>query len=136
MDLAVGPRDQGFEVASKFRFGGEPGELRPRTRRSASDFDDLAALLLAYVRSNPGKRGEQIAQALGTDTGTMRSRNACARVDRSTWSRERVTSQVVADRLSPTSTGPRASSAEYPATDSHRGRRRCTRQIALSRGLS
>lgn len=51
---------------------GEHGELRPRTRRSASEFEDLATLLLAYVRSNPGQRGEQIAEALGTDTGTMR----------------------------------------------------------------
>lgn len=28
--------------------------------------------LLTYVRSNPGQRGEQIAQALGTDTKAMR----------------------------------------------------------------
>ncbi len=41
-----------------------------RTRRSASE--NLADALLAYVRSNPGQRGEQIAAALGTDTTTMR----------------------------------------------------------------
>jgi hypothetical protein len=52
--------------------GGDVGELRPRTRRTASEFEDLATMLLAYVRSNPGQRGEQIAEALGTDTGTMR----------------------------------------------------------------
>ncbi len=28
--------------------------------------------LLAHVRSNPGQRGDQIAEALGTDVGTMR----------------------------------------------------------------
>lgn len=52
--------------------GADAGELRPRLRRSASELEDLAAALLAYVRTNPGQRGEQIADALGTDTGTMR----------------------------------------------------------------
>jgi len=49
--------------------GGAPA---PRTRRSASELGDLAGALLAYVRTNPGQRGEQIAAALGTDTKTMR----------------------------------------------------------------
>lgn len=53
--------------------GAGGGVLKPsRTRRSASEREDLAAALLAYVRSNPGQRGEQIAAALGTDTTAMR----------------------------------------------------------------
>jgi hypothetical protein len=43
-----------------------------RTRRSANEIEDLAGALLAYVRSNPGQRGEQIAAALGTDATRMR----------------------------------------------------------------
>ncbi len=43
-----------------------------RTRRSPSEFEDLADALLTYVRNNPGQRGEQIAAALDTDTVTMR----------------------------------------------------------------
>jgi len=50
--------------------GGSPAPTR--TRRSASELGDLAGALLAYVRTNPGQRGEQIAAALGTDTKTMR----------------------------------------------------------------
>jgi hypothetical protein len=43
-----------------------------RQRRSPSDLATLGDSLLEYVRSHPGQRGEQIAQALGTDTTTMR----------------------------------------------------------------
>lgn len=43
-----------------------------RTRRSASDVQNLAEALLRYVNGNPGQRGEQIAAALGTDSKTMR----------------------------------------------------------------
>jgi hypothetical protein len=41
-------------------------------RRSSSNVEEMGETLLAYVRSNPGQRGEQIAAALGTDTKTMR----------------------------------------------------------------
>src|SRR5262245_12033931 len=44
-----------------------------RTRRSAAEIEDMADALLAYVRANPGQRGEQISAALGTDATTMRS---------------------------------------------------------------
>lgn len=43
-----------------------------RTRRSAHELQDLASSLLTYVRSNPGQRGEQIAEALSSDTSTIR----------------------------------------------------------------
>ncbi len=43
-----------------------------RRRRSADRPESLAEALLAYVRANPGQRGEQIAAALGTDATTMR----------------------------------------------------------------
>jgi len=45
---------------------------QPRTRRSATEIEDMAGALLTYVRSNPGHRGEQIAAALGTHATTMR----------------------------------------------------------------
>lgn len=41
-------------------------------RRSSDEVGELAAQLLAYVAKNPGQRAEQIANVLGTDTGTMR----------------------------------------------------------------
>ena len=41
-------------------------------RRSSAQVENWSETLLAYVRSNPGQRGEQIAKALGTDVGTMR----------------------------------------------------------------
>jgi hypothetical protein len=43
-----------------------------RTRRSSSDLASLGDSLLEYVRSHPGQRSEQIAQAMGTDTATLR----------------------------------------------------------------
>ncbi|MDZ4772446.1 MAG: hypothetical protein SGI72_04850 [Planctomycetota bacterium] len=43
----------------------------PRRVRGGGDPVDRDALL-SYVRSNPGSRGENIAQALGTDVDTMR----------------------------------------------------------------
>lgn len=46
--------------------------LKPAARRSSGENDNLPETLLAYVRSNPGQRGEQIAAALGTDTKAMR----------------------------------------------------------------
>jgi membrane protein involved in colicin uptake len=48
------------------------GSDAPRARRTSSELADLADTLLSYVRSNPGQRGEQIAAALGSDTGTIR----------------------------------------------------------------
>jgi len=41
-------------------------------RRSDADVAKMGESLLAYVKSNPGKRGEEIAKALKTDVGTMR----------------------------------------------------------------
>lgn len=43
-----------------------------RARRSPAEIEDLSDALLAYVRNNPGQRGEEIAAALGTDTKAMR----------------------------------------------------------------
>ena len=51
--------------------GGEGGE-NGRVRRTAAEMGDLAEALLAYLHSNPGQRGEQIAEALDSDTGTIR----------------------------------------------------------------
>jgi len=42
----------------------------PQNGRARSSLDPEA--VLAYVRSNPGQRGEQIASSLGTDTKTLR----------------------------------------------------------------
>src|SRR5258708_1809376 len=42
----------------------------PQARRMAGDITEDG--LLSHVRKNPGHRGEQIAVALGTDTGTVR----------------------------------------------------------------
>lgn len=44
----------------------------PGGKRSTEDLQSMSDALLAYVRANPGQRGEQIASALGTDVGTMR----------------------------------------------------------------
>lgn len=44
----------------------------PIVRRSAGEIGDLPDVLLNYVRSNPGQRGEQIAAALATDTSAIR----------------------------------------------------------------
>jgi hypothetical protein len=41
-------------------------------RRSSESVEQFGETLLAFVKKNPGQRGEQIAQALGTDTKTMR----------------------------------------------------------------
>ena len=35
--------------------------------------EGMSESLLAYVKKNPGQRGEQIAAALKTDVGTMRA---------------------------------------------------------------
>ncbi|NUP13938.1 MAG: hypothetical protein HOW73_48505 [Polyangiaceae bacterium] len=39
-----------------------------RVRRSAADLERVEQRILDYVRKNPGKRGEQIKQALGLTT--------------------------------------------------------------------
>jgi predicted transcriptional regulator len=41
-------------------------------RRSSEAVEQTGASLVDYVKANPGQRGEQIAEALGTDTKTMR----------------------------------------------------------------
>jgi hypothetical protein len=43
-----------------------------RGRRSSEGVAEMGEKLLAFVKSNPGKRGEEIAQALRTDVKTMR----------------------------------------------------------------
>jgi hypothetical protein len=43
-----------------------------RLRRSAGEIEDLGDALLNYVRNNPGQRGEDIAAAMATDSGTIR----------------------------------------------------------------
>jgi len=40
-------------------------------QRDPGSLDEMSGTLLAHVKSNPGQRGE-IAEALGTDVGTMR----------------------------------------------------------------
>jgi len=52
--------------------GANPGAANGRVRRSAGEIADLGDALLDYVRNNPGQRGEQIAGAMSTDTGTIR----------------------------------------------------------------
>jgi len=46
------------------------GVITPRARPANGVVSE--EVLLGHVRCNPGHRGEQIAQALGTDTGTIR----------------------------------------------------------------
>ncbi|MBK7878801.1 MAG: hypothetical protein IPJ77_24340 [Planctomycetes bacterium] len=41
-------------------------------KRSAAEMEQFTAELVAYVKANPGQRGEQIAAALKTDVKTMR----------------------------------------------------------------
>lgn len=43
-----------------------------RARRSPGELSDLSDALLAYVRNNPGQRGEEIAVAMATNSGTIR----------------------------------------------------------------
>jgi hypothetical protein len=48
------------------------GQRGASGRRSSEDVEQMGASLLAYVKKNPGQRGEQIAEALRTNTKTMR----------------------------------------------------------------
>jgi predicted ArsR family transcriptional regulator len=41
-------------------------------RRSSEVVEEMGASLLAYVRKNPGQRGEDIAEELGSDSKTIR----------------------------------------------------------------
>ena len=41
-------------------------------RRTSDDVEQVGASLLAYVRNNPGQRGEDIAEAMGTDSKAIR----------------------------------------------------------------
>ena len=50
--------------------GGSNGAVRGR--RSSTDVQQMGRKLLAYVKANPGQRGEQIAEALGTDSKGIR----------------------------------------------------------------
>lgn len=67
-------------------------------QRDPGSLDEMSGTLLAHVKSNPGQRGE-IAEALGTDVGTMRlpmKKLERGRVDthRGTASRSRVTNYL------------------------------------------
>jgi hypothetical protein len=48
------------------------GERGTTGRRSSEDVERVGSSLLAHVNKNPGQRGEQIAEALRTDTRTIR----------------------------------------------------------------
>ncbi len=52
--------------------GASRGAENGRVRRSAVEIEDLAGSLLQYVINNPGQRGEEIAAAMATDSGTIR----------------------------------------------------------------
>jgi hypothetical protein len=41
-------------------------------KRDSGAMEEMQTALLAHVKSHPGQRGEQIAEALGTDVGAMR----------------------------------------------------------------
>ena len=43
-----------------------------RLRRSSEDVEKMSASLLDYVRNNPGQRAEQISEALGVDSKSLR----------------------------------------------------------------
>jgi len=47
-------------------------QRKKRGKRNAADLSEMGDALLAHVKANPGKRGDQIAAALRTDVGTMR----------------------------------------------------------------
>jgi len=49
-----------------------PASAPIRLRRSAGEIEHLGDALFAYLRSNPGQRGQQIAEALCTDMATIR----------------------------------------------------------------
>ena len=51
---------------------GVSGAENGRVRRSAAEIGNLADQLLIYVTNNPGQRGEEIAAAMATDSGTIR----------------------------------------------------------------
>jgi hypothetical protein len=41
-------------------------------KRTSEEMEAMSSALVSHVQANPGQRGEQIAQALGTDVKTMR----------------------------------------------------------------
>jgi len=47
------------------------GSSGRRARRSSADVEATAQKMLAYVKANDGKRLDEIAKALGTDTATL-----------------------------------------------------------------
>lgn len=48
-----------------------PGKGGERVRRSADDIAQQAALILGYIKKNPGHRAEQIGSAVGFSTREM-----------------------------------------------------------------
>lgn len=53
---------------------GRPAAAAGRgTRRASANVEELSDRLLEHLRAHPGQRGEEIADALGTDTHTLRS---------------------------------------------------------------
>ena len=69
---AAGPRRGPGRKPGSGKKAAGPRAAKGGGKRSAEDIDAMAAKLLAFVKSNPGQRGEQIAAALKTDVGTMR----------------------------------------------------------------
>jgi hypothetical protein len=69
---AAGPRRRPGRKPGAGKQAAGPHGAKGGGKRSPEDIDAMAAKLLAFVKSNPGKRGEQIAAALKTDVGTMR----------------------------------------------------------------
>jgi hypothetical protein len=51
---------------------GRPARASKRIRRSAADLEQIAARVLAHVKSNAGHRLEQIGKALKTDTAILK----------------------------------------------------------------
>jgi phage shock protein A len=58
---------QGLSVS-----GGGGERIAGGGRRSSESVEQMGETLLAHIKKNPGQRGEQIAQVLGTDTKSMR----------------------------------------------------------------
>jgi hypothetical protein len=52
--------------------GASPGKGVIKPRRAAAKVDLESAVVLAYVRNNPNSSGEQVAEAHGCDTATLR----------------------------------------------------------------
>jgi len=75
IEVATAPAAIGALRSAQAALAPLVGEIVPangRVRRSAAELGDLRDALLVYVRANPGQRGEEIAAAMGFDSGTIR----------------------------------------------------------------